>query len=420
MYSFDDAPSDAWLYDLYPLNLKSQLSTMDPEAVAPLPNPEPAFDFGFLQNLDNPIPVTLGNVPYAAGPSGDFSLSGNLLVNLQPSNAGCSNYDATVFLESFPFDGLAGSSNINMLYTAEELKATTVKPEDVSPVKNNGESLQRLASDSQYANADDALRARSYRLYESQRAAVELAASTQGQSAWAPSSSRSSPLKRSRMTEAHPVKIEAVESISAFSRRARAVVPLPARSPPITPNHFTYPQETSYNTSAGTSPATSVYELYRIDDSAFQDASDDDYKPISRKRRRRNNQSHEHRGKKTQLQIVLEDLGFTLDDIDRRDGLFYCPFDNCHQRTNSEGDLGRHLESSQHATHNYLCLDPHCLNVFAREDSMKRHHANNRGRAHRERHDRAVRELGMPFRVRRGDVEAARSDIRALAEAGRL
>src|SRR5690606_24142899 len=94
-------------------------------------------------------------------------------------------------------------------------------------------------------------------------------------------------------------------------------------------------------------------------------------------------------------------------------GLYHCPFSTCGQTTTSEGDLGRHLESSIHATHRYICLAPQCLSDFAREDSMKRHHGNNRGRNHKADHDRLVRQ-GFAFRVKIKDVSAVKAQIKAL------
>ncbi|RXW16729.1 hypothetical protein EST38_g9126 [Candolleomyces aberdarensis] len=115
--------------------------------------------------------------------------------------------------------------------------------------------------------------------------------------------------------------------------------------------------------------------------------------------------------KPTNLQTVLEDLPYRLEDIKKIDGLWHCPFPDCSHKTSSEGDLGRHLESGAHATHRYVCLASDCLETFARDDSMKRHHANNRGRHHKAEHDRRVKR-GIPRRVRVTELPWLKEQVR--------
>ncbi|KAF6759783.1 hypothetical protein DFP72DRAFT_884196 [Ephemerocybe angulata] len=158
-----------------------------------------------------------------------------------------------------------------------------------------------------------------------------------------------------------------------------------------------------------------------------RDGDDDEYIPSSgpqRKRQKRgpspSSSSHKthlcrsRNGRKTQLEVVLESLPYEMEDIVRRSGQFKCPFPECGQWTTSEGDLGRHLESSIHATHRYVCLAANCLEQFAREDSMKRHHKNNRGKHHKIEHTRAVLR-GLSHRVLKEDVPALKESVLDLA-----
>ncbi|EAU85157.1 hypothetical protein CC1G_06173 [Coprinopsis cinerea okayama7 len=235
-----------------------------------------------------------------------------------------------------------------------------------------------------------------------------------------PLSVRESPAAKTPAAKTATVKTEVIESISSYSRASRYIAPLPRRASvkrtPSSTLPFLYPQPEFVNSpissSASLSHLDSDYEFHRDDD-------DSDFLPSAssspRKKQKRAGGYHlqERKGKKTQLQIVLEDLPFTLNDILYANGLYHCPFSTCGQTTTSEGDLGRHLESSIHATHRYICLAPQCLSDFAREDSMKRHHGNNRGRNHKADHDRLVRQ-GFAFRVKIKDVSAVKEQIKAL------
>ena len=120
----------------------------------------------------------------------------------------------------------------------------------------------------------------------------------------------------------------------------------------------------------------------------------------------------------TQLARVLASLPPHLQHIEEKGGLFYCPFEDCDRTSHSSGDMGRHLESNAHATHKFVCLDHNCLTQFAREDSMKRHHSNPRGRQHRSNHDRMIK-LGFECRVRREQIEEVDKQIKELARSPR-
>jgi len=215
-------------------------------------------------------------------------------------------------------------------------------------------------------------------------------------------------------------------------RRRNALIPeSPSPSPALGKGD-------SYAVNAYPSPATSITSLTRAESEHEHDNGDDqEYVPDDRrpaKKRVKDALHHPYRApstarskhsrapserrssRRTQLQIVLDDLPYTMDDIAYIDGCYYCPFPDCSQKTTSEGDLGRHLESNLHATHSYLCLAPSCLLPFAREDSMKRHHANNKGKAHKAHHQRMVDE-GFEFRVRREDVQKLKERVLARARA---
>ncbi|TFK22743.1 hypothetical protein FA15DRAFT_501356 [Coprinopsis marcescibilis] len=220
-------------------------------------------------------------------------------------------------------------------------------------------------------------------------------------------------LKRSRQFSHDGIMPIASSSLSLPLTPVRPTITLPRRalkarkagpSTPLTPRQ-PRPTVTGFPLNTGSPMLDSDY----VDDEDFQPK----LKRVRKKQRVHNTPSQDSKsGKPTQIEIVMNDLPYKMSDI-RRDlnGSYYCPFPNCGQSTTSEGDLGRHLESREHSTHRYVCLAVSCLEKFSREDSMKRHHNNNRGRPHKTEHERAVRQ-GIKHRVPKGQVDELRERVR--------
>lgn len=208
-------------------------------------------------------------------------------------------------------------------------------------------------------------------------------------------------------------------------------------SPPPTPSPSPYFLSVASTPSA--SPAASTPAALPSDND--EDSSDNEYLPQQSERRKKrpqqqrrpspqktrtvrrtaavetptesapNDKKQKKNSKHTNLQIVLEDLPYTSEDI-KKDiaGYYHCPFPKCPHKASSEGDLGRHLESSAHATHKYYCLA--CLKDFAREDSMKRHWRGDdaKNKSHQATHDRRVKR-GIPCRVRKAEFDWLREQV---------
>lgn len=235
-----------------------------------------------------------------------------------------------------------------------------------------------------------------------------------------------------RATTPEPIVIPHL-SWSSPSTEASLSPYSPFSSPPTNANS-TFTSPLAHSPGGLCLPTPSPTHLSVIDDS---DDEHDEYLPTTSQRKRQkrtfpptststprtpkstgkasHDRSRRPKRVKTNLQVVLEDLPYTMDDIRVENKEYYCPFPDCSQKTTSEGDLGRHLESSLHATHKYVCLAARCLKPFAREDSLQRHHGNGKGRPCAAEHERLNR-MGFSYRVKKEDMKHLAERVTQLAE----
>ncbi|TEB23282.1 hypothetical protein FA13DRAFT_1454678 [Coprinellus micaceus] len=317
-----------------------------------------------------------------------------------------------------------------------------VLPSPSTPIKATRTSNFRpspMAIDNQHPDAREALRARlaGMQLKEEPNLPQYISPKYLTQSTGLTTPPKSErPLKRRLFPEELFTSRSA--PVSPLANRTRPLAPLPRRaakptpsvaeagklSPlqtPLSPTQLLTPGPSRpHSASSSYTPSTSP----RLKSEGGCDA-DDEYSPSSEGRtkkyqkvfRRTFKASTAHTADldgQTQLTRVLASLPPHLQHIEEKGGLFYCPFENCDRTSHSSGDMGRHLESNVHATHKFVCLDPNCLTQFAREDSMKRHHSNPRGKQHKSTHDRMLKQ-GFECRVRREQIEEVSKQIKQLA-----